>query len=157
MNRADLERYIAEIYCTQGKSLDALIMSSGRSIRTAFSGMLFPAISLPTADYRSKRFPSFITIPYYLRHIIILRQISCSLNKNKKFPHRGVKTKEITLDLLPTHCNRRELFHLGGGLTPFLYLHNSAGFPVFDWDMTLYTCTVGGQSRVTVRFVREEP
>ena len=67
MNRADLERYIAEIYCTQGKSLDALIMSSGRSIRTAFSGMLFPAISLPTADYRSKRFPSFyiLSAPHY--------------------------------------------------------------------------------------------
>ena len=24
-----------------------------------------------------------------------------------------------------------------------------------DWDLTLFTCTVGGQSRVTVRFVRE--
>ena len=26
-----------------------------------------------------------------------------------------------------------------------------------DWDLTLFTCTVGGQSRVTVRFVREDP
>ena len=26
-----------------------------------------------------------------------------------------------------------------------------------DWDMTLFTCTVGGQSRVTVRFAREDP
>ena len=26
-----------------------------------------------------------------------------------------------------------------------------------DWDLTLFTCTVGGQSRVTVRFVRENP
>lgn len=25
-----------------------------------------------------------------------------------------------------------------------------------DWDLTLFTCTVGGQSRVTVRFEREE-
>ena len=25
-----------------------------------------------------------------------------------------------------------------------------------DWDMTLYTCTVGGKSRVTVRFARVE-
>ena len=25
-----------------------------------------------------------------------------------------------------------------------------------DWDLTLFTCTVGGQSRVTVRFVRED-
>lgn len=25
------------------------------------------------------------------------------------------------------------------------------------WDMTLFTCTVGGQSRVAVRFVREDP
>ena len=25
------------------------------------------------------------------------------------------------------------------------------------WDMTLFTCTVGGQSRVTARFVREDP
>ena len=25
------------------------------------------------------------------------------------------------------------------------------------WDLTLFTCTVGGQSRVTVRFVREDP
>lgn len=25
-----------------------------------------------------------------------------------------------------------------------------------DWDLTLFTCTVGGQSRVTVRFVLEE-
>lgn len=31
------------------------------------------------------------------------------------------------------------------------------GMEAGDWDMTLYTCTVGGQSRVTVRFVREEP
>ena len=30
------------------------------------------------------------------------------------------------------------------------------GMEAGDWDMTLYTCTVGGQSRVTVRFVREE-
>lgn len=26
-----------------------------------------------------------------------------------------------------------------------------------DWDLTLFTCTVGGQSRVAVRFVREDP
>lgn len=26
-----------------------------------------------------------------------------------------------------------------------------------DWDLTLFTCTVGGQSRVAVRFVREGP
>ena len=26
-----------------------------------------------------------------------------------------------------------------------------------DWDLTLFTCTVGGQSRVTARFVREDP
>lgn len=26
-----------------------------------------------------------------------------------------------------------------------------------DWDLTLFTCTVGGQSRVTVRFARAEP
>ena len=26
-----------------------------------------------------------------------------------------------------------------------------------DWDLTLFTCTVDGQSRVTVRFVREDP
>lgn len=26
-----------------------------------------------------------------------------------------------------------------------------------DWDLTLFTCTVGGQSRVTVRFARSEP
>ena len=25
-----------------------------------------------------------------------------------------------------------------------------------DWDLTLFTCTVGGQSRVTIRFEREE-
>ena len=25
-----------------------------------------------------------------------------------------------------------------------------------DWDLTLFTCTVGGQTRVTVRFVRED-
>ena len=25
-----------------------------------------------------------------------------------------------------------------------------------DWDLTLFTCTVGGQSRVAVRFAREE-
>ena len=31
------------------------------------------------------------------------------------------------------------------------------GMEAGDWNMTLYTCTVGGQSRVTVRFVREEP
>lgn len=26
-----------------------------------------------------------------------------------------------------------------------------------DWDMTLFTCTIGGQSRVTVRFARDDP
>ena len=31
------------------------------------------------------------------------------------------------------------------------------GMEAGDWDMTLYTCTVGGQSRVTVRFLREAP
>ena len=25
-----------------------------------------------------------------------------------------------------------------------------------DWDLTLFTCTVGGQTRVTIRFEREE-
>ena len=25
-----------------------------------------------------------------------------------------------------------------------------------EWDLTLFTCTMGGQSRVTVRFEREE-
>ena len=25
-----------------------------------------------------------------------------------------------------------------------------------DWDLTLFTCTVGGQSRVMIRFEREE-
>ena len=28
------------------------------------------------------------------------------------------------------------------------------GMAAGDWDLTLYTCTVGGKSRVTVRFVR---
>lgn len=30
------------------------------------------------------------------------------------------------------------------------------GMEAGDWDLTLFTCTVGGQTRVTVRFVREE-
>lgn len=29
------------------------------------------------------------------------------------------------------------------------------GMAAGDWDLTLYTCTTGGQSRITVRFVRE--
>ena len=29
------------------------------------------------------------------------------------------------------------------------------GMTAGDWDLTLYTCTVGGKSRVTVRFVRQ--
>ena len=32
-----------------------------------------------------------------------------------------------------------------------------AGMEQGDWDLTLFTCTVGGQSRVTVRFARSEP
>ena len=32
-----------------------------------------------------------------------------------------------------------------------------AGMEQGDWDLTLFTCTVGGQSRVTVRFARAEP
>ena len=32
-----------------------------------------------------------------------------------------------------------------------------AGMEAGDWDLTLFTCTVGGQSRVTVRFARAEP
>lgn len=31
------------------------------------------------------------------------------------------------------------------------------GMEAGDWDLTLFTCTVGGQTRVTVRFVREVP
>ena len=45
-----------------GKSLDALIMSSGRSIRTAFSGMLFPAISLPHGWLPFQTFSQFLHI-----------------------------------------------------------------------------------------------
>lgn len=31
------------------------------------------------------------------------------------------------------------------------------GMETGDWDLTLFTCTVGGQSRVTLRFARAEP
>ena len=37
-------------------------------------------------------------------------------------------------------------------LSPFAVEEMTSG----DWDMTLFTCTVGGQSRVTVRCVLEE-
>lgn len=30
------------------------------------------------------------------------------------------------------------------------------GMEAGDWDLTLFTCTVGGQTRVTIRFEREE-
>ena len=33
---------------------------------------------------------------------------------------------------------------------------DAAGMEQGDWDLTLFTCTVGGQSRVTVRFARAE-